>query len=545
MLLSQIATAAAWLPLLAPSGARPSEALGLSPTSMAPPGNVLVITLDDVGVDLIGAYEDWYVAQGRPRGQPANTPAIDELLAAQGVLFTECWTAPMCTPSRARLLTGKYGMRNGIGAVLKETETSGYLNPGLQPGELTLPQFLRNGAAPYTSVAVGKWHLVDTPLRLSLPDHPLGSPAGTWFDRYAGSMFNLQNAQPGGGVNVYSSWIKTYCSFLDPNVAPCPSGMPPCDVLKFAPPVANYVTVDTTDDALAMVASLPEPWFLYVAYNAVHAPVHDVPSGLPSSNCGSYLPNSSPCYPGASPSFASRVRCMMEELDNQIGRLLCAVDAGDTTVILISDNGTDPNGLVPPHDRSTAKGTVKEGGIRVPMIVRSPLQGPGTPGRVSRALVSSTDVFATVAAIAGITVPTGTAPDSVSMLPYITGFQGSIRKFIYSENFFPNFEPDPVTGGPPANYVTNRHVQAIREQRFKLVRRTDRNQNGGNTFTVVEEFYDLQQGGPPDPITGAPTPDWFEENDLLLSGLPLAPRAQRALQVLRSKLDLQYPSICR
>lgn len=521
------------------------ESLGLPSPSSARPGNVLVITLDDVGVDLIGAYESWYVSQGRPPGQPANTPAIDELLAAQGILFTECWTAPMCTPSRARLLTGKYGMRNGIGAVLKETETSGYLNPGLQPSELMLPQMLRTGVAPYTSVAVGKWHLVDTPLRLALPAHPLGSPAGTWFDRYAGSMFNLQNAQIGGGINVYSSWIKTYCSFLDPNVAPCPSGVPPCDVLKFAPPVANYATVDTTDDALAMVTSLPEPWFLYVAYNAVHAPVHDVPGGLPSTNCGSYLPNSSPCYPGASPSFASRLRCMMEQLDNQIGRLLCAVDASNTTVILISDNGTDPNGLLPPHDRSTAKGTVKEGGIRVPMIIRSPLQAPSTVGRVSRALVSSTDVFATVAAIAGLSVPTGAAPDSVSMLPYITGYQGSRRSFAYSENFFPNFEPDPVTGGPPANYVTNRHVQAIREQRFKLVRRTDRNQNGGNTFTVLEEFYDLLQGGPPDPATGAPTPDWFEENDLLLSSLPMAPRTQRALQFLRNKLDLKYPSICR
>jgi arylsulfatase A-like enzyme len=545
MLLSQILMGAAALPLLATSGAKPTEALGLPSAAVAPPGNVLLIHLDDVGVDLIGAYESWYVSQGRERGDPANTPAIDELLAAQGILFTECWTAPMCTPSRARLLTGKYGMRNGVGAVIKETETSGYLNPGLSASQSTLPQALRLGGSPYTSVAVGKWHLVDSPTLSALPDHPLGSPTGTWFDRYAGAMFNLQNAQPGAGINVYSSWIKTYCSYLDPNIAPCPSGMPPCEVMKFAPPVANYATVDTTEDALSMVASLPEPWFLYVAYNAVHAPVHDAPSGMPTAQCGTYVPNFTPCYPGSTPTFASRVRCMMEELDNQIGRLLCSIDAADTTVILISDNGTDPNGLLPPHDRSTAKGTIKEGGIRVPMIIRSPLQGPSTPGRVSRALVSSTDIFATVLAIAGQSVPAGTATDSVSMLPYITGFQGSLRKFVYSENFFPNFEPDPVTGGPPASYVTNRHVQAIREQRFKLVRRTDRIQNGGNTFTVIEEFYDLLQGGPPDPVTGGPTPDWFEENNLLASGLPLAARAQRALQVLRSKLDTQYPSICR
>lgn len=542
---SSILAGALLLPL-ASQGPLPSprqSSTGSAP--LATPGNVLVITLDDVGVDLIGAYENWYIAQGRDRGSPANTPAIDTLLASRGILFTECWTAPMCTPSRARLLTGKFGMRNGIGAVLKENETSGYLNPGLQVTEPLLPQFLRGAPMPYTSVAVGKWHLVDTPLRAIYPDHPLGSPAGTWFDRYAGAMFNLQQAAPGNGVNVYSSWIKTYCSFLSPNVAPCASGNPPCDVLKFSPPVSNYATVDTTDDALAMVASLPEPWFLYVAYNSAHAPVHDLPTGLPSQYCQNYSPNFSPCYSGANPTFATRLRCMVEELDNQIGRLLCSIDDTDTTVILISDNGTDPNGLLPPHDRSTAKGTIKEGGVRVPFIVRSPLQAPGTVGRVSRALVSSTDVFATVASIAGRSVPTGMATDSVSMMPYITGYQGSIRKFVYTENFFPNFEPDPLTGGPPANYVTNRHVQAIREARFKLVRRTDRIQNTGNTFTVVEEFYDLQQGGPPDPITGAPTPDWFEENDLLASGQPLAPRALRALTVLQQRLTTLYPSICR
>ncbi|MBM3991229.1 MAG: hypothetical protein FJ298_09515 [Planctomycetes bacterium] len=545
MFVAQLGIGAACLPLLALSGAPPAEALGLVSASLALPSNVLVITLDDVGVDLIGAYESWYVAQGRPAGQPAHTPAIDSLLAAQGILFTECWTAPMCTPSRARLLTGKYGMRNGIGAVLKETETSGYLNPGLQPTELTLPQLLRTGSAPYTSVAVGKWHLADTPMRTLIPAHPLGSPTGTWFDRYAGAMFNLQNPQPSSGINVYSSWIKTYCSFLDPNVAPCPNGALPCDVLKFAPPAANYATVDTTEDALSMVATLTEPWFLYVAYNAAHSPVHDIPSGLPSSSCGNYLPNVSPCDAGANPTFATRLRCMVEELDNQIGRLLCSIDATDTTVILISDNGTDPNGLLAPHDRSSAKGTVKEGGIRVPMIIRAPQQAAGTSGRVSRALVSSTDVLATVAAIAGTPVPIGTATDSVSMLPYITGFQGSVRKFVYSENFFPNFQPDPITGGPPASYVTNRHMQAIREQRFKLIRRTDRDQNMGSTVTVTEQFYDLLQGGAPDPVTGATTPDWFEENDLLASGLPLSARGQRALQVLRNKLDTQYPSICR
>lgn len=513
------------------------------PAGVAPQGNVLVVVLDDTGVDLIGAYESYYRAQGRAPGVPANTPAIDQLLAARGVMFTNAWTAPMCSPSRARLLTGRYGFRTGIGSVLKESDPGQFRNPGLQHDETLLPEVLRLGPVPYTSVAVGKWHLADIEqLQLDLR-HALGSPPGRWFERHAGSMFNLVKPPGGGTQTVYSNWLKTYSSYLDPLVAPCTSGVPPCEVPRIAPPVTAYASADTTDDALAMVATLPEPWFLYVAYNGVHAPAHDIPAGLPQAQCAGYVPNPSPCDAGPNALFPARMRCMMEELDNQLGRLLCAVDEGDTTVILMGDNGTDPDGVLPPQIPSHGKGTLYEDGCRVPLIVRSPLQAAGSAGTVCSALVSSTDVLATAAEIAVVPATAITAEDSLSLVPYLQGQSASIRKLNYAEGFFPNFKPDPQTGAPPANYRATRHFQALRDRRFKLIRRTARDHTDPNLITVGEELYDLLQGGPPDPTSGAPTPDWFEQNDLLASGQPLPPRAARMLNVLRQRLDLQYPSV--
>lgn len=507
------------------------------------PGNVVVIVTDDTGVDLIGAYENYYVAQGRAPGTPANTPAIDNLMAARGILFTEGWVAPMCSPTRARILTGQFGYRNGVGAVLKENDPSGYDNPGLQTSRVLIPEVLHSAPVPYTSAAVGKWHIVDAPQFALEPQHPLGTPPGQWFDRYAGSIYNLRNAAPGSGQNAYVSWIKTYASLLDPNgPSPCASGFPPCDVLSIAPPAIRYATADTTEDALAMIATLPEPFFLYVAYNAVHAPAHDVPSGLPSASCPGYTANPGPCNAGAGATFDQRIRCAMEELDNQIGRLLCAIDETDTTVILLGDNGTDPDATLPPYDQAPAKGTVYEGGVNVPFMIRSPLQAPGTAGRISHALVNGSDIYATVMQIAGVTGSAARTPDSISMVPYLQGFNGTVRKFNYTENFYPNFRPDPVTNQPPAGWIAHRHAQAMRLDRFKLVRKTERD-HAFTQITVTEQLFDLEKGGVADPVTGEATPDWFEQNDLLSNGQPLSLRAQRALNVMRLKLDTLYPTL--
>lgn len=508
----------------------------------AAPHNVVVIVLDDVGCDLIGAYESYFVGQGRAPGAPANTPAIDQLMAARGVTFANAWTAPMCTPSRARLLTGRYGFRTGIGSVLKENDPANFRNPGLSSSEVLLPEVLHQAPVPYNCVAVGKWHLADITQLQADPRHPLGVPPGRWFERYAGSMFNLVQPPNGGAQNVYSSWLKTYASALDPQVNPCPSGFPPCEVECIAPPVERYASVDTTEDALNVLPTLQEPFFLYVAYNAVHAPVHSVPGALPQANCPGYVPPTTPCDPGNPGTYATKLRCVMEALDGQVGRLLCALDESDTTVILIGDNGTDPDGILPPFDPTHGKGTIYEDGCRVPFIVRSPLVPQAKRGTVSTALVSSTDVFATTAVLAGASYAAPVAQDSLSFLPELTGSTGPRRKFVYTEGFFSNFRPDPSTGWLPATYSATRHIQAIREKRFKLIRRWNRDHNDPNLLVMTEELFDLTKGGPLGP-NQQPTPDWFEQNDLLLGPIQPASRIARTLALLRSQLDLNYPTV--
>src|SRR5262245_23789677 len=92
--------------------------------------NVCVIVIDDCGPELIGAYDDYFASVGKPSGTPANTPAIDALLAARGVTFTRAWSAPVCTPARAQFLSGQYASRMGTGSILRPRDV--ILNPGVE-----------------------------------------------------------------------------------------------------------------------------------------------------------------------------------------------------------------------------------------------------------------------------------------------------------------------------------------------------------------------------------------------------------------------------
>ena len=116
--------------------------------------NVVVIVADDLGVDLVGAYENVYA--GHPVEDYSNTtPALD-YLAARGLMFTAAWTAPQCSPSRAQLLTGQNALHHGVGHAV-----SAEYPLGLQPTLITLPALLREAPIPYHTAATGKWHLAD------------------------------------------------------------------------------------------------------------------------------------------------------------------------------------------------------------------------------------------------------------------------------------------------------------------------------------------------------------------------------------------------
>ena len=339
--------------------------------------------------------------------------------------------------------------------------------------------------------------------------------------------------------------MKEVSTRIDPLVSPCPGEEPPCTLdMNVNLSVQDYPTVDTIDDALTLVQTLPEPWFLWIAPHAAHVPVHPLPNGMPANPCtGAAAPDGSCAYPGLD-LLQSRTRCMVEALDHQLGRLFCELDFDDTTVILASDNGWGARAVVPPYSNMRAKGSMYEGAIELPLIVRSPRIPPSLRGTSSEALVSLVDVFDTVRELAGAP-PALAAEDSVSFLGVLEGTVSSARPLLYSEGFSPNFLPSTGFGGAPPGYQCQRHDQALRDDRFKLVRKTRATPSG--VPTVIEELYDLVEGGPPDTSVQPPRPqpDWHEQNNLLAGSLPLSFEAAMALQNLRDNLNVDHPCLVR
>jgi len=384
----------------------------------APGGNVLVILIDDVGLDKVAAYG--------MHPTPALTPTMDAL-AAQGVRFTEAYATPNCSPTRGSLLTGRHPSRHGVGRWINPSNTSF----DLPEAEVSLPEMLSCSELDYSSVAVGKWHLVTW-------DHPDpgAHPLLHGFERHAGSLGNPQQAlQSADDTLGYYNWEKA----TDGEVAWSDT----------------YMTVDSTDEALDRIADTPEPWFLYLAYNAAHVPLDPPPESLvttPVSETDSEL---------------ALFEAMIEGLDTELGRLLDGVPAdvlADTTIFLIGDNGSPDHGISPPLDPARSKSTVYEGGVRVPLIVTGPLVG--CEGCESDAMVHVVDIFPTIAEIAGVDVAAlegaDGAPlvlDGESLLPNLLDPElPTERRYLYSEVYYPQ-------GPPPYDY----HNRTLRDDVWKLL----------------------------------------------------------------------------
>ncbi len=349
-------------------------ALALATTSLAadppPHPNVLVILSDDHGYGDVGFNGCTDIPM----------PNLDRL-AASGVRCSQGYVShPFCSPTRAGLLTGRYQHRFGH-------ENNPFYDPndareGLPLTERPFPEYLK--AADYTTGWIGKWHLGAT-------------PAHKPFNRGFTDTFGFI-----GGGHRYLDW----------KVNPAVEYLVPIERNGVAVDEKEHVTVAFGREAAAFVRRNAErPWFLYLAFNAPHAPVTPTPERL-----ARFASIANP----KRRAYAAQVSL----LDDAVGTVLDALSASGqdtrTLVFFFSDNGgpLEINGSNNGPLRG-AKGSVYEGGIHVPFVVRWP--GTLPAGAVYDRPVSSLDVMATSLAAAGLDMPADKPYDSVNLLPYLRG----------------------------------------------------------------------------------------------------------------------------
>ena len=385
--------------------------------------NILVIIGDDMGIETLASF-----------GVGTNTPTTATLdaLAEQGVSFANMWAQPVCSPTRATILTGRYGFRTGVGGPTGDQTTRGEMPepPPVPPGvvefargggmggmggmggarwgitrdEFTLTQaFNTRPDLGYDKAAIGKWHLADN--RNGWQDHP--NLVG--FDHFSGLVRCC--------VESYFAWVHLVNG-------------------KFSTRT-GYAVSDKVDDAIEWLgdpAERDDPWFLWLAFNTPHTPIHMPPRELLQSDYSNVAPGD--MEQDATLYFDA----MIEAMDTEIGRLLDHIGPEvleNTYVVFIGDNGTGSNVVREPFRPGYAKGTVYNGGVAVPFLVT----GPGVArGKTSDSLVNSTDLYATLLDMVGIdiekAVPADVTLDSVSLMPYLSDpDRESIRESIYADAF--------------------------------------------------------------------------------------------------------------
>jgi arylsulfatase A-like enzyme len=400
--------------------------------------NIMVIISDDLGADSAACYGD--------AGAFASTPNI-ESLCQRGVVFRNTWANPLCSPTRASMLTGRYGFRTGVGHLANNN------GGGLPNSEFTIPEALdANGDLGYSHACIGKWHLSDR------TNGGMNHPNLAGFSHFSGGLR--------GGVQDYNSWPKV--------------------VNGQQRNATNYATTENVDDAIGWIEGQEGPWFLWLAFNAPHTPLHLPPAGLHSHND----------LTGTAADISNRPRdyfgAMIEAMDSEIGRLWAAMGPemmANTDVIYLGDNGTGRTNAPAGVSTRSGKGSLYEGGIHVPLVIAGPSVVDG--GREVEGLVDLTDIYATVVELAGgdleNTVPAGVEVDSVSLLPYLVDPQAEdLRPWAFTQLF--------SEGGRQGNRNTQGHT--IRDDRYKLIR----------FLNDTEEFYDLQA----DPL---------EQNNLAMGAL--------------------------
>lgn len=337
--------------------------------------NVVVFFMDDLGYSELrsdGAVD-------------VRTPHLDRF-AARGVRLTQCYAAaPVCTPTRAAFMTGRYQHRVGLENVIASAQKN--QDQGLPATEPTLPRYLKQ--AGYATGLVGKWHL---------GSRPEFRPTRHGFDEFFGFL--------GGALDYYSHRGETGEPDLYENDTPVE--------------LRGYLTDEITRRAISFIERHAKaPFFLDVAFNATHWPFHPPdlenppphPDGPPAEVVRQWA---------ATGTRADYVK-MLERADEGIGRILATLDrlglSRNTLVIFTSDNGGE--WLSRSEPLFNRKGTLWEGGLRVPCILRWPARLG--PPRVSTQPAITMDLTATILSAAGVAPSSERPLDGVDLVAALAG----------------------------------------------------------------------------------------------------------------------------
>jgi arylsulfatase A-like enzyme len=388
---------------------------------VATPPNVVIIFMDDMGYGDIGPYG----------ATKQKTPNLDRM-ASEGMKLTSFYAAPVCSVSRAQLLTGCYGVRVDVPSVYFPGGSK-----GLNPQEKTIAERLKEQA--YATMCIGKWHVGDQPGFL---------PTRQGFDHYFGIP--------------YSNDMQIKSTESNQRVVPLLRDEKVEELVtdeKQSRIVERY-----TDEAIRFITeNKDKPFFLYLPHTAIHTPI----------------------YPGEAfrgKSQNGAVGDWIEEVDWSTGRLLDTLRnlelAENTLVIFTSDNGP---WLIKGEDGGSAgplrggKGSTWEGGVRVPTIAWWPGKIP--PNSTTDAVAGTIDLLPTAVALAG-----GTLPEQ----PVIDGRDISALLFGKTK--------DSPRG--THYYFSGYELQAIRQGPWKLATKTQNETMGRPTLsdasTQAPRLYHLE-----------------------------------------------------
>lgn len=434
--------------------------------------NIVLLLVDDMGWSDLACYG----------ADLHESPNIDRL-ATQGVRFTQAYMMPVCSPSRAAILTGQHAARLHM-TIWREGSLQGPINkPLLQPHteadlsfqSRTIANYLKE--AGYATLHVGKWHLGDN----------AHAPQAHGFDVNIGGTH-------WGAPNTYFYPFSGTNTFRDFRFVPG---------LGLGKP-GDYLTDRLTDEAIKLMQEAGDkPFYLNLWFHSVHAPIEGKPE------LTRYFEKKlKPGMHHQNPGYAAMVRTM----DTNVGRVLDYLDKHDLTkntlVILTSDNGGYINlfqkeRVTDNYPLRSGKGSVYEGGVRVPFIVRMPGMTP--KGKVCETPVVGMDILPTICEIAG--VKQDTALDGMSIVPLLKNQKAKLPR---NELYFHY----------PHYYATTTPVSAVRSGDWKLLHFFEDNHL---------ELYNLKD-------------DLGEKNNLAATQPVKVAELEKKLEAWWKQVDAQFPT---